>query len=134
MMRSTLNSAISWTFGQDAIGALLHESDRGHGQAWQSRCVFQQWFMGAARPLSVRRAGASPDRPAPNTADATAAHFSFDGVHLSSLTFHRLARAPGRYDGSKIWGIGTADPGAIPADAFGPTIVNSLTDAAICRD
>jgi hypothetical protein len=108
----TLNSALAWTFGQDAIGALEHEiTEGGFGR------VGSLGLQGdpAWAPMDLFRFTAGGARDFTGGSDGTPTFFGLDARHVSSLEFHNSISSTGVNDGFDL-----ADWDSTVGDAFGP--------------
>jgi Ca2+-binding RTX toxin-like protein len=108
----TLNGALPWTFGQDAVGALLHElTEGGLGRVAGLGLSGDPYWA----PLDLFRFAANGVRDYTGGADGMAAYFGLDSSHVSSTAFHNSISPTGANDGQDL-----GDWGATFGDAFGP--------------
>jgi Ca2+-binding RTX toxin-like protein len=108
----TLNSSLSWTFGQDAVGALEHEiTEGGFGR------LASLGLQGDSRwaPLDLFRFTASGQRDYTGGQDGQATYFGLDAAHVSALAYHNSISAAGVDDGFDL-----GDWDHTVGDAFGP--------------
>ena len=112
----TLNSDLSWTFGQDAVGAILHEITEGvFGRTSSLGFQGSRW-----EPLDLFRFTAAGQRDLTGGSDGMATFFGIDGNHVSSLQFHSSISAAGVADSFDL-----ADWDHTRGDSFGPGGPNS---------
>jgi Ca2+-binding RTX toxin-like protein len=111
----TLNSDLNWTFGQDAVGVLLHEITEG---------VFGRdaslGFEGKWATLDLFRFTASGQRDYTGGSDGVATFFGIDANHVTSLQYHNSINAQGVNDGFDL-----GDWDNTHGDSFGPGGPNS---------
>jgi Ca2+-binding RTX toxin-like protein len=106
-----LNSDLNFTFGQDAIGVLLHEITEG---------VFGRTsslgFNGARfAPLDLFRFTAGGVRDFTGGSDGVTTFFGVDSAHVTGLAYHNSISATGVNDGFDL-----GDWNSTRGDAFGP--------------
>jgi Ca2+-binding RTX toxin-like protein len=111
-----LNSDLNFTFGQDAIGVLLHEITEG---------VFGRTsslgFDGARfAPLDLFRFTAGGVRDFTGGSDGLTTFFGVDSAHVTGLAYHSSISATGVNDGFDL-----GDWNSTHGDAFGPGGPNS---------
>ncbi|HSV03407.1 MAG TPA: NF038122 family metalloprotease [Phenylobacterium sp.] len=107
----TLNSNLSWSFGQDAVGAIEHEISEGaFGRIESLGIQDTRWA-----PLDLFRFTASGVRDFTGGRDGLITFFGLDGTHLSNLAFHNAVNASGVDDGQDL-----GDWAFTVGDAFGP--------------
>jgi Ca2+-binding RTX toxin-like protein len=113
--RVVLNSTLPFTFGQDAVGVLLHEITEG---------VFGRdaslGFAGRWAPLDLFRFTATGARDFTGGSDSVPTFFGFDASHVTSLQFHNSINAQGVNDAFDL-----GDWDHTRGDAFGPGGPNS---------
>jgi Ca2+-binding RTX toxin-like protein len=111
----TLNSDLSWSFGQDAVGALLHEITEG---------VFGRdaslGFEGRWAPLDLFRFTATGQRDVSGGSDGTPTFFGIDANHVNGPQYHGSIDAQGVNDGFDL-----GDWDHTHGDSFGPGGPNS---------
>ncbi len=112
----TLNSNLSFTFGQDAIGAIEHEVTEGvFGRISSLGFDGTQW-----NPLDLFRFTASGQRDFTGGSDGVETFFGVDSSHVSSLAYHNAINSLGQNDGEDLgdWdhtlgdAFGAGGPGA----------------------
>jgi Ca2+-binding RTX toxin-like protein len=107
----TLNSDLSWTFGQDAVGAILHEITEGvFGRTSSLGIGESRW-----NPLDLFRFTAAGQRDFTGGSDGVSTFFGIDASHVSSLQYHSSISAAGVDDGFDL-----GDWDHIRGDSFGP--------------
>jgi Ca2+-binding RTX toxin-like protein len=107
----TLNSSLGFTFGQDAVGAILHEMTEGvFGRIASLGLQGARW-----NPLDLFRFTATGQRDFTGGADGQAAFFGIDGAHVTNINFHNAISASGANDGFDL-----GDWDFTRGDAFGP--------------
>ena len=111
-----LNSDLNFTFGQDAIGVLLHEISEGvFGR------VSSLGFDGARfAPLDLFRFTAGGVRDFTGGSDGVTTFFGLDSAHVTGPAFHNSISATGVNDGFDL-----GDWSGTRGDAFGPGGPNS---------
>jgi Ca2+-binding RTX toxin-like protein len=106
----TLNSSLGFTFGQDAVGVLLHEISEG---------VFGRdaslGFNGRWAPLDLFRFNAAGARDFTGGSDGLPTFFGIDANHVTGLQYHNSISAQGLNDGFDL-----GDWDHTHGDAFGP--------------
>jgi Ca2+-binding RTX toxin-like protein len=108
----TLNSSLAWTFGQDAVGALLHEiTEGGFGRIGSLGLQSDRW-----EPMDLFRFSAAGVRDFTGGRDGVTTFFGFDSAHVSDVAYHNAIAADGTDDGQDL-----ADWGHTVGDAFGPS-------------
>ena len=109
----TLNSDLSWTFGQDVIGAMEHEISEGA----MGRIGSLGFAITPAEwaPMDLFRYSAVGTRDYTGGQDGKATFFSADGSTLSTQNFHNSVNASGQFDGFDL-----ADWDNTIGDSFGP--------------
>jgi Ca2+-binding RTX toxin-like protein len=108
----TLNDALPWTYGQDAVGALIHEiTEGGMGRIGSLGLQGNPHWA----PLDLFRFTADGVRDYTGGADGIATFFGVDSAHLSALRYHNSIDASGHDDGSDL-----GDWSGVFGDAFGP--------------
>ncbi|MEO8114101.1 MAG: pre-peptidase C-terminal domain-containing protein, partial [Phenylobacterium sp.] len=106
----TLNANLAWTFGQDAVGAILHEiTEGGFGRIGSLGIQQARWAL-----LDLFRFTADGERDYTGGADGLRTFFGVDGAHLSPLTYHNAISADGTDDGGDL-----GDWALVRGDAFG---------------
>ncbi len=107
----TLNKALGFTFGQDAVGVIEHAITQGAfgrlGSLGQQGAAFS--------PTDLFRFDASGHHDFTGGADGQASFFGVDGDHVSSFQFHNSVNTAGVSDGLEL-----ADWDHTTGDAFGP--------------
>ena len=112
----TLNSDLSWSFGQDAIGAIEHEITEGaFGRIGSLGFQGTQWA-----PLDLFRFNAQGVRDFTGGSDGVPTFFGVDANHVTSFAFHNAVDATGKDDGFDL-----GDWDHTVGDAFGPGGPNS---------
>jgi len=107
----TLNSDLSWAFGQDAVGAILHEITEGvFGRTSSLGIEESRW-----NPLDLFRFTAGGQRDFTGGSDGVATFFGVDANHVSNLQFHSSINAAGVDDGFDL-----GDWDHTRGDSFGP--------------
>ncbi len=107
----TLNSDLPWTFGQDAVGAILHEMTEGvFGRTASLGFAETRWD-----PLDLFRFTASGQRDFTGGSDGVPTFFGVDANHVSTLQYHASISATGANDGFDL-----GDWDHIRGDSFGP--------------
>jgi Ca2+-binding RTX toxin-like protein len=107
----TLNSDLAWTFGQDAVGAILHEISEGvFGRTSSLGFEARRW-----EPLDLFRFTAAGVRDFTGGSDGVATFFAIDGNHVSSLQYHSSISAAGVADSFDL-----GDWDHTRGDSFGP--------------
>jgi Ca2+-binding RTX toxin-like protein len=107
----TLNSNLPWTFGQDAVGAIIHElTEGGFGRISSLGIADNKW-----QPLDLFRFTAAGQRDFTGGKDGVATFFGIDGNHVSALQYHNSVNSAGAFDGADL-----GDWGFTRGDAFGP--------------
>jgi Ca2+-binding RTX toxin-like protein len=111
-LKVTLNSSLPWTYGQDAVGAILHELTEGAFGRFSSlgRGGDPYWS-----PLDLFRFTAGGQRDYTGGADGQTTYFGLDSFHVSSLAFHNSISPGGMSDGQDL-----GDWAYTLGDAFGP--------------
>jgi Ca2+-binding RTX toxin-like protein len=107
----TLNSDLNYSFGQDAVGAILHEVTEGAFGRTASLGFDGSHF----EPLDLFRFTASGDRDFTGGSDGVATFFGIDSTHVSSLAYHNAISASGAFDGQDL-----GDWDHTRGDSFGP--------------
>jgi Ca2+-binding RTX toxin-like protein len=106
-----LNSDLNFTFGQDAVGVLLHEITEGvFGRT--SSLGFDGARFG---PLDLFRFTAGGARDFTGGSDGMTTFFGVDSAHVTGLAFHNSINAMGVNDGFDL-----GDWSNTHGDAFGP--------------
>ena len=105
-----LNSKSGFTFGQDAVGAVLHELSEGVFGRIGSLGVNLAW-----EPLDLFRFTAAGVRDFTGGADGVKTFFGLDATHVTTLAFHNSISAAGVFDGQDL-----GDWTGVKGDAFGP--------------
>ncbi|MEO8925975.1 MAG: NF038122 family metalloprotease [Caulobacteraceae bacterium] len=107
-----LNSNLSWTFGQDAIGEIEHElSEGGLGRFGGLGVQYGLW--GA---MDLFRFTATGQRDYTGGRDGVLTYYGLDAAHVNrAFQFHNSINAGGVFDGFDL-----ADWNATVGDAFGP--------------
>ena len=112
----TLNSDLSWTFGQDAVGAILHEITEGvFGRTASLGLQGSRW-----NPLDLYRFTATGQRDFTGGSDGVPTFFGIDANHLSALQYHSSISAAGVDDSFDL-----GDWDHTRGDSFGPGGPNS---------
>nr|MEA2798635.1 serralysin [Phenylobacterium sp.] len=106
-----LNSDLNFTFGQDAIGVLLHEITEGVFGRTSSLGFNGVRFA----PLDLFRFTAGGVRDFTGGSDGVTTFFGIDSQHVSGLAFHNSISATGVNDGFDL-----GDWSNTRGDAFGP--------------
>lgn len=107
----TLNSNLAWSFGQDAVGAILHElTEGGFGRISSLGVAETRW-----EPLDLFRFTAAGQRDLTGGSDGVATFFGVDGAHVSALQFHSAVSSTGQFDGQDL-----GDWDHTHGDSFGP--------------
>jgi Ca2+-binding RTX toxin-like protein len=107
----TLNSNLAWSFGQDAVGAILHEiTEGGFGRISSLGIADNRW-----EPLDLFRFTAAGQRDFTGGKDGIATFFGVDGAHVSALPFHNSVDSTGAFDGADL-----GDWNHTHGDSFGP--------------
>jgi Ca2+-binding RTX toxin-like protein len=113
--RVVLNSSLNFTFGQDAVGVLLHEITEG---------VFGRnaslGFNGRWQPMDLFRFTASGVRDYTGGSDGVPTFFGIDSSHVTTLQYHSSIDANGNNDGFDL-----GDWDHTRGDSFGPGGPNS---------
>jgi Ca2+-binding RTX toxin-like protein len=111
-VKVTLNSDDTWSFGQDAVGAILHELSEGAmGRNGSLGLTGARW-----QPMDLFRFTATGLRDFTGGSDGVATFFGVDSFHLvTSLQFHNTFNAAGVSDHQDL-----ADWDNTFNDAFGP--------------
>ena len=112
----TLNSALAWTFGQDAVGAIEHELTEGvFGRTASLGFEGSRWA-----PLDLFRFTATGERDFTGGSDGVATFFGVNSTDVSTLQFHNSISSTGVNDGFDL-----GDWDHTRGDAFGPGGPNS---------
>jgi Ca2+-binding RTX toxin-like protein len=112
----TLNSNLSFSFGQDAVGAIEHELTEGvFGRTSSLGITGTRW-----EPLDLFRFAGSGLRDYTGGSDGLTTYFGVDSNHLSSLAYHNSVSVSGVVDSSDL-----GDWSGTRGDAFGPGGPNS---------
>ncbi len=111
-----LNSDLNFTFGQDAVGVLLHEISEGVFGRVSSLGL----DSGRFGPLDLFRFTAGGVRDFTGGSDGVTTYFGVDSAHVTSLAFHNSISATGVNDGFDL-----GDWSGARGDAFGPGGPNS---------
>ena len=90
----TLNSSLPWSFGQDAVGVILHEMTEGIFGRTASLGFDGRW-----QPLDLFRFTASGARDFTGGSDGLATFFGIDPAHVTALQYHSAINAMGANDG-----------------------------------
>jgi Ca2+-binding RTX toxin-like protein len=107
----TLNSNLAWSFGQDAVGAILHEiTEGGFGRISSLGIAETRW-----EPLDLFRFTAAGQRDFTGGSDGVSTFFGVDGAHVSALQYHSAVNSAGVFDGADL-----GDWDHIHGDSFGP--------------
>ena len=120
-----LNSTLSWTYGQDAIGAIEHEITEGAMGRVGSLGYDDNGVRNSAwAPMDLYRFTAQGQRDYTGGTDGVLTFFGTDPAHVyqsdssNSLEFHNsISRSGGRTVND---GFDLADWGSSSGDAFGP--------------
>jgi Ca2+-binding RTX toxin-like protein len=113
----TLNSAVPFTFGQDAVGVLLHEITEGvFGRVGGLGLESPRWD-----PMDLFRFTASGERDYTGGSDGVATFFGIDGAHVTGLQYHNAIDSTGHNDGFDL-----ADWDHTRGDPFGPGGLSSV--------
>jgi hypothetical protein len=105
-----LNSSLSWSYGQDAIGALEHEISEGALGRVGGLGVQNGWWA----PMDLFRYSSSGQHDYTGGTDGKPTYFSVDGQTML-LQFHNALNTSGVFDQQDF-----ADWGSTVGDAFGP--------------
>jgi Ca2+-binding RTX toxin-like protein len=106
-----LNSLATWSFGQEAVGAIIHELTEGaFGRISQLGKGDGHWA-----PLDLFRFTASGVRDYSGGADGIPTYFGLDPNNVSSLQYHNAISPGGANDGEDL-----GDWDSTFGDAFGP--------------
>lgn len=111
-----LNSALNWTYGQDAVGALEHEiTEGGFGRVASLGVQSATWAT-----LDLFRFTAAGQRDYTGGGDRAQTFFGLDSAHVTSLGYHNAISPTGVDDGFDL-----GDWESTRGDAFGPGGPNS---------
>jgi Ca2+-binding RTX toxin-like protein len=106
-----LNSDLNFTYGQDAIGALLHEITEGvFGRTASLGFEGSRWA-----PLDLFRFTATGQRDYTGGSDGVTTYFGVDAQHVTGLAYHNSINSSGVDDGFDL-----GDWSNTRGDAFGP--------------
>jgi hypothetical protein len=107
----TLNSNLTWSFGQDAVGAIEHElTEGGFGRIASLGVQATRW-----QPLDLFRFTAAGARDFTGGSDGVQTFFGLDAFHVTNLPFHNAVNSAGVDDGADL-----GDWAGTRGDAFGP--------------
>jgi Ca2+-binding RTX toxin-like protein len=107
----SLNSDLTFSFGQDAAGAIEHEITEGvFGRISSLGFDGSKW-----NPLDLFRFTASGARDFTGGSDGVETFFGLDSDHVSSIAYHNAINAAGMNDGEDL-----GDWDHTVGDAFGP--------------
>lgn len=109
----TLNSDLAWTYGQDAVGAIIHEiTEGGFGRVSTLGLDTSSKDWG---PLDLFRFTAAGQRDYTGGSDGITTFFGLDANHVSALPYHSGVSATGVRDSNDL-----GDWGGTRGDSFGP--------------
>lgn len=109
-VKVTLSAAEFWSYGQDAVGAVVHElSEGGFGRISSLGLTTARW-----EPMDLFRFTASGARDYTGGSDGIDTYFGIDSAHVSALQFH-ASFATGSFDHEDL-----ADWDHTFGDSFGP--------------
>jgi Ca2+-binding RTX toxin-like protein len=113
----TLNSSLNFTFGQDAIGVILHEITEGvFGRNASLGFSSVPGFTSRWAPLDLFRFTAAGDRDFSGGSDGVPTYFGIDSSHVfTNLQYHGSINSAGVNDGFDL-----GDWDHTRGDAFGP--------------
>ena len=122
----TLNSSLGFTFGQDAVGAILHEMTEGvFGRFASLGLQGARW-----NPLDLFRFTAGGQRDFTGGADGQPTFFGIDGAHVTNVNFHNAISPSGANGG---FDFGDWDfPAATRSAPAGP-VRRGWSPPRICR-
>jgi Ca2+-binding RTX toxin-like protein len=117
----TLNSALNFSFGQDAIGVLIHEITEGvFGRDASLGFSGTPGITSRWAPLDLFRFTASGQRDYTGGQDGQTTYFGLDPSHVSGPAYHNSISPQGLNDGFDL-----GDWDTTRGDAFGPGGPNS---------
>jgi autotransporter passenger strand-loop-strand repeat protein len=108
----TLNSSLSWTFGQDVVGEIEHQISEG---AMGRIGSLGFAIPGEWAPMDLFRYSAVDTPDYTGGQDGQETFFSVDGSSLSTQNFHNSVDSSGQFDGLDL-----ADWDSTVGDSFGP--------------
>ena len=112
----TLSSSLSWTFGQDVVGAMEHEISEGAmGRIGSLGFAIVNAGQSEWAPMDLFRYSAVNTPDYTGGRDGQETFFSVNGSTLSTQNFHNSVNSSGGFDGFDL-----ADWDSTVGDSFGP--------------